>query len=99
MSKQNSEELQKDLAAEGAGRKQLYMGLDGFVGTADSVQRYERNAALKTSVSDSTLGSILASYLGGGDVGTMRALGQLGSSVEGMAGGIVDSAKRAGEFL
>lgn len=101
VSKRKSEEVQQDLAAADAGRKQLYMGLDGFVGTADSLQRYERTEALRASVSDTTLGSILASYLGdGGDVQKMRALGQLGSSVEGMAGGaggVVDSKRKAEE--
>ena len=100
VSRRKSEEVRQDLAAADAGRKQLYMGLDGFVGTADSVQRYERNEALKASVSDTTLGSILATYLGGGDVEKMRALGQVGSNVEGIAGGaggVVDSKRKAEE--
>jgi hypothetical protein len=83
--KRKSEAVQHDLAAADAGRKQLYLGLDGFVGTAESVERYERNEALKASVSDTTLGSILASYLGGGDVEKMRSLGHLGSNAEGIA--------------
>lgn len=100
VSKRKSEEVQQDLAAADAGRKLLYMGLDGFVGTAQSVERYERNEALKASVSDTTLGSILASYLGGGDVEKMRVLGQLGSNTEGVAGGagvVIQAGRRAEE--
>jgi hypothetical protein len=84
LSSRKSEEIQKELAESTARSKQLYMGLDGFVGTGDSVAQYERSEALKATVSDTTLGSVLANYFGGGDVEKMRALGQLGSNVEGI---------------
>lgn len=100
LSGRKSEEIQKNLAESTARSKQLYIGLDGFVGTGDSVARYERSEALKAAVSDTTLGSVLATYFGGGDVEKMRALGQLGSNVEGLGGGAgvaVQAGRRAAE--
>lgn len=55
---------------------------------------------MKASVSDSSIGSILASYLGGGDVEKMRALGSLGSNLEGLSGGagvVIQAGKKAVE--
>ncbi|MBX3225349.1 MAG: hypothetical protein KF795_32895 [Labilithrix sp.] len=68
-------------------RRQVFIGLDGYVGTAEKLDLYEREQALDAAISGTTLGSIFATYLGGGDVERMRALGNAGSAIEGMAGG------------
>ncbi|MBX3206710.1 MAG: hypothetical protein KF764_16695 [Labilithrix sp.] len=80
---------------EEAARRQLYIGLDGFVGTAQSLVSYERHEALQATNPGTTLGSIMATYLGGDDIQRMRTLGDLGTAVEGVAGGVSVAIDRA----
>lgn len=78
-----TEEVQEELES---GRKQLYIGLDGFVGTDEQLAAYEREQTIRAARSTTTTGSIAATYLGGGDVTRMRALGTAGTILEGAAG-------------
>jgi hypothetical protein len=78
-----TEDVQKELEA---GKKQLYIGLDGFVGTDEQLTAYERAQTIRAARSTTTTGSIAATYLGGGDATRMRALGTAGSVLEAAAG-------------
>lgn len=75
------------IAEQEAARTQKTIGLDGFVGTAESVDAYEREQKLAAANPGSTLGTLLAVWLGNGDVQRMRAAGGLGNAIEGVAGG------------
>lgn len=81
-------ELNREQVAEG---RQLYIGLDGHVGTADGMDTYERQQALAAMSPGTTLGSMMATFSciaqGGIDLERMRAMGNAGSAVEGMLGG------------
>jgi len=68
-----------------ADAKQLYMGLDGRVGTKEQVAAYESMELIKTAVGTTTTGSILANitFQKTGDIGQMRKAGELGDAIQG----------------
>jgi hypothetical protein len=73
---------------ERARRKQI--GVDGRVGTADEVDRYDRQQAIDAMNPGSTLGSMMATYStiinGEVDVDRMRQMGETGNAAEGVLG-------------
>lgn len=76
------------IAEQEAARTQKTIGLDGFVGTAETVEAYEREQKIAAANPGSTLGTLLAVWLGNGDVQRMRAAGGLGNAIEGVGGGV-----------
>lgn len=74
-------------------RRQVYIGLDGYVGTAERLDRYEREHALAAANPGSTLGSILATYVGS-DTERARAWGQIGDTIERVVGAATTPAYR-----
>lgn len=76
---------------------QLYIGVDGFIGTADKVDAYEREKRLEAANPGTTLGSIFATYLGAGDIERMRAMGNAGNALEGIGGGAGQHVNRVAE--
>jgi hypothetical protein len=75
-----------------ADAKRIEVGLDGRVGTAPALARYEQRELLIALNPGTTVGSLLASYaaLRGHDIDTIRAAGKAGNVVEGigaLAGG------------
>ncbi|AKV04310.1 hypothetical protein AKJ09_10973 [Labilithrix luteola] len=79
--------LATTVAEHEAARTQKTIGLDGVVSTAEGVEAYEREQKLAAANPGSTLGTLLAVWLGNGDVQRMRAAGGVGNAVEGVAGG------------
>lgn len=77
--------------------KQLYIGLDGFVGTSERLDAYERDKRIEAANPGTTLGSIYATYLGGDDVTRMRAVGSAGNALEGMGGGAALHVKKVSD--
>lgn len=62
--------------------KQPVIGLDGYVGMPADVALYETSEKIKAMNPGTTLGSIMATYLGGDDIQRMRQLGEAGNAVE-----------------
>lgn len=70
--------------------RQLYMGLDGKVGTFDALVDYELEQRALASNPGTTLGSLTAAVAAvrGGDTGRIRAAGALGNAIQAAAAGI-----------
>lgn len=79
-----SELLAKTAKETAVSDKQLYMGLDGRVGTADSLAKYEGQQYLLALNPGTTTGALLAAVAlaEGGGVEEMRRAGATGNAVE-----------------
>jgi hypothetical protein len=82
--------LARQAAADDAEAKRKYIGLDGHVGTADELARYELEQRMIAANPGSGTGALLAGLasMRGGSVDDIRAAGEAGNLVEGIGGGV-----------